>query len=111
MHDLHNDAPARVMHSVCHPAPASDLRVGLDAGSADIALAGRRGKDPFGDDHACTCTLRVIGRGQIADDASVVGARARHRGHYEAIGEINAAKPHGGEEWVHSLLHCVVERI
>ena len=81
MPELQEDAPARLVHGVGHPAPAGRLGVAVDAGSAGIALALGRDLGCLGDDEAGARPLAVLLDIELVRRVLLVGPVAGHRRH------------------------------
>jgi hypothetical protein len=88
---LHEDAAAARVHGIGDLAPARNLRVVEDAGRVEEALRLRRDVGALGDDQPGLGTLRVVQRHQRRRHAVVGGARARHRGHGDAVAQAQPA--------------------
>ena len=111
VHDLHEDAATFGVNRFSHLFPDSNLLVGSDTRGAHITLAHGRRENAFGDDQAGTGALSVISNNEVTRDAVVIGTRASHRCHDEAIGQRVATDLNRGEEWAHGFflrwLACV----
>ena len=98
VHELGDDPPAARVHGVGDQAPAGDLRVGVQARGARVALADRRGLGALGDDQAGAGALGVVLGVERGRRAALAGAVARHRRHHEAVGELELTQPVGREQ-------------
>ena len=89
--------PAACTASVTFRQPA-DLGVAMDARGQDVALALRRHLRRLGDDQAGAGALGVVERRQGTRHPVALGARAGHRRHQHAVGQVDRADAGGGEQ-------------
>ncbi len=85
-------------HGLGDPAPAGDLRRGVDAGDVRVGLPGGVRGAGLGDDQARRGALRVVRGHEFAGDAVGPGAVTGQRGHDQAAGQFQAAEAGGFEE-------------
>jgi hypothetical protein len=90
---LQKDFAAGLMHGRGDALPARHLFGRMDAGRADVTDALRADLGRLGDDQAGARALRVIGDRQWVRHVAGNRAAARHRGHDDAVGELELAEP------------------
>src|SRR5271168_902226 len=89
MPELHEDAPAALVHAVGDLFPARDLLLGIDAGRVLIALALLRNLSGLGDQEAGGGALTVIvDRERARHHAGRHRAVARQWRHDKAVGQV-----------------------
>ena len=98
VHELQEDQTAVGVDRVGDRAPRGDLLVGLDARLAGERLRLLQRVRALGDDQADARALPVVLDGQLAVDATLVGARAGERGHRDAVRELEVPDGDRGEE-------------
>ena len=101
MHQLHEDVPALGVHGLGDRFPGGHVFGGFDTWSADVAFARRVGKYAFRYDQTGGGALGVVSGHKVGRHTGVVGARACHRRHDQAVGEGVATKGKGREKSIH----------
>ncbi|MCY1436705.1 hypothetical protein D9M71_528370 [compost metagenome] len=101
MHQLQYHAPTLGVHGAGHLAPGGNLFGGVDRRGAAVAKTTGRRRGALGHDQPGTGALAVVGNHVAARHALAVGAAAGHRGHDDAVGQLQFAQPHRLEQDAH----------
>ncbi len=106
MPQLGEHAAALGVDRVGHRLPASDLRIGIEAGRTEPAARRGRDRGGFADDQpALGGALAVVGSHERAGDvAGLAGARAGQRGHDDAVAQCDGADLDRGKQLGHEDL-------
>ncbi len=103
VHELDDDPAALAVHGVGDLAPALDLRVAVDAGRGQVALADGARLRALGDDEGGRGALAVVLDLEVGGDAVRVRAVAGQRRQHDAVRQLAEGGGQGGEQVGHGV--------
>ena len=100
VHQLRNDLSALGMYRIDNCLPCIGLRLRIQARGTAVTLTAGAGVYTLGDDQAGTGALAIVLNHEFRRAVCFrVGSRARHRGHDDAILQLQPAQREGGKQW------------